>query len=56
MVPGVLGQDAAEMLLADDQYVVEALAAQRSHEPLRERVGSHRQLHPVQMMGTGVSG
>jgi hypothetical protein len=38
VVPGVLGQDAAEMLLADDQHVVGALVAQRSREPLRERV------------------
>jgi hypothetical protein len=34
----VLGQDASEMLLAIDQQVVEALAAQRAHIPLREGI------------------
>jgi hypothetical protein len=41
-VPGVLGQDVAEMLLAEDQHVVEALTAKRPHEPLRERVHARR--------------
>ena len=36
IVPGVLGQDLAEVPLAEDQHVVQALAAQRAHEPLRE--------------------
>lgn len=35
VVLGVLGQDAAEMPLAEDQHAVQALAAQRAHEPLR---------------------
>jgi hypothetical protein len=35
IVLGVLGQDLAEMPLAEDQHVIEALAAQRAHEPLR---------------------
>jgi hypothetical protein len=34
IVPDVLGQDAAEMPLTEDQHVVQALAAQRAHEPL----------------------
>jgi hypothetical protein len=33
IAPGVLGQDAAEMPLAEDQHVVRALAAQRAREP-----------------------
>jgi hypothetical protein len=36
IVPRVLGQDAPEMPLAEDQHVVQALAAQCSHEPFRE--------------------
>jgi hypothetical protein len=38
VVPGVLGQHVAEMLLAEDQRMVQALAAKRPHEPLREGV------------------
>ncbi len=34
-MPGVLGQDAAEMPFAEDQHVIQALAAQRACEPLR---------------------
>jgi hypothetical protein len=49
VVPGVLGQDATEMLLAEDRYVVQALAAQRAHEPLREcvRASNAASLSPV---------
>jgi hypothetical protein len=32
IVPGVLGQDLAEMPLTEDQHVVQALAAECSHE------------------------
>jgi hypothetical protein len=42
VMPGVLGQDAAEVPLAKDQHVVQAFAAQRAHEPLRERVRPRR--------------
>jgi hypothetical protein len=35
-VPGVLGQGVAEMPLAEDQHVIQALTAKRSQEPLRE--------------------
>ena len=35
IVPGVLGQNLAEMPLAEDQHLVQALAAKRAHEPLR---------------------
>jgi hypothetical protein len=34
----VLGQDPPKVLFAVDQQVVEALATQRAHVPLRERV------------------
>lgn len=40
VVPGVVGQDLAEMPFAEDQHVVQALAAQCAHEPLRKSVGS----------------
>jgi len=56
IVPRVLGQHLPQVLFAEDQQVVQALAAQCSHEPLRERVGRRRRLHLIQMIGTGVSG
>jgi hypothetical protein len=42
IVPDVLGQDTVEVPLAEDQHVVQALAAQRAHEPLRVRVRPRR--------------
>lgn len=56
IVLGVLVQDLSEMLLAGDQQVIQALAAQRSDKPLRKGVRSRRQLRPVQMTGTDVCG
>jgi hypothetical protein len=56
VVPGVLGQDAAEVLLAEDQHVVQALAPQCSHEAFRVGVIPHRQLRLIRMIGTGASG
>jgi len=38
IVPDILVQDLPQVLLADDQQVVQALAAQRSDEPLGKRV------------------
>jgi hypothetical protein len=35
VVPGVLSQHHSQVPLAEDQHVVEALAPQRAHEPLR---------------------
>jgi hypothetical protein len=35
MVPGVLSRYLAEMPLAEDQHVIQALAAKRSREPFR---------------------
>jgi hypothetical protein len=37
VVPRVLGQDTLEVPIAVDQQVVQALAPQRSREPLRKR-------------------
>jgi hypothetical protein len=34
VVAGEFGQDLAEMSLAEDQDMVQALAAERAHEPL----------------------
>jgi hypothetical protein len=56
VVPGVLSQDLAEMPLAEDQYVVQALTAERANEPFRIGIGPHRRLHPIQMIGTAVCG
>jgi len=36
IVPRVLGQDLAEVPLAEDQHMVQALAAKCSHEPVRQ--------------------
>ena len=52
----VLGQDRPQMPLADDQHPVSDLCPGGEHESFRIGVGSHRRLHPVQMIGTGVSG
>src|SRR5579871_1419931 len=42
VVAGELGQDRAEMPCAEDEDVIQALAAERAHEPLRKRVRSRR--------------
>jgi len=52
----VLGQHLAEMALIDDQQTVEKLTAQGADDPFADRVGRHRRLHPIQMIGTSVSG
>jgi hypothetical protein len=36
IVPRVLGQHLPQVLLADDQHMIQAFAAKRAHEPLRE--------------------
>jgi hypothetical protein len=41
VVPGILGQDLAEMLLAEDQHMIQALAAKRARER-RALLGSAR--------------
>jgi hypothetical protein len=43
VVPGVLGQDLAEMPFAKGQHVIQALTAQCSHDPVRPQApGSTR--------------
>ena len=56
IVADVLGQDLAQMPLAEDQQVIQAFAPERAHEPLGICVAPHRQLHPIRMIGTGASG
>jgi len=55
-VPQVLGQHPSQMVLIDDQQPVEEFPAQGADDPLANRVAPHCRLHPVQMIGTGVSG
>ena len=52
----VLGQDGAQMPLAEDQHPVEEFPAQGADEALADRVGPHRQRRPVQMIGIDVCG
>jgi hypothetical protein len=40
------------MPFAENQDVIQALTAQRAHEPLRVAIAPHRQLHPIRMIGT----
>ncbi len=56
VVRQVLGQHPPQMVLIDDQQPVEELPAQGTDNPFADRVGLHRRLHPIQMIGTGVSG
>ncbi len=56
VVVPILGQDGAQVGLAEDQHAVQEFAAQRADEALAGRVGQRRQRHPVQMTGTGVCG
>ena len=52
----VLGQDGAQVRLAENQQAVEEFPAQGADDPLADRVGRRRRLHPIQMIGTSVSG
>ncbi len=52
----VLGQDRPQMPFAEDEHLVGDLGPGGEHEPFRVSVGPHRQLHPVQMIGTCVCG
>ena len=58
IVSGVPGQHFAEMPLTEDQDVIEALAAKRAHEPLREcvrlRRPDRRPDHPRAVTGEDV--
>ena len=52
----VFGQHPSQMALIDDQQPVEKFPAQGADDPFADGVGRHRQLHPIQMIGTSVSG
>jgi magnesium chelatase family protein len=50
----VLGQDGAQMPLAEDQHPVEEFPAQGADEALADRVAPHRQLHLIRVIGSDV--
>ena len=52
----ILGQDLAEVRGVDDEYPVEDLVAYAAYPAFHDRVGPHRQRHPIQMTGTDVCG
>ena len=52
----VLGQDGPQMPFAEDQHPIGNFGPGDEHEPFRVSVASHRQRHPVRMIGTGVCG
>jgi len=56
VVGQVLGQQLAQVVLVDDEQPAGELAAQCSYHPFADGVTPHRQLHPVRMIGTAVSG
>ena len=56
MVILVIAQDLPQMALVPDKGTVQELASVSPNPAFGNRVGSHRRLHPVQMIGTGVSG
>ncbi len=56
VMPQVLGQHPVQMVLIDDQEPVEELTTEGADDPFADRVGRRRRLHPIQMIGTGVSG
>jgi hypothetical protein len=51
-----LTQSVEQVPLVPDQGPVKQLAAAGLHPTLHDRVGRRRRLHPIQMIGTGVSG
>jgi hypothetical protein len=52
----VFGQHSSQVLFIDDQQPVQEFTAQGTDDSLADRVGRRRRLHPIQMIGTGVSG
>jgi len=52
----VLVKDQPQVLLADDQYPIQALTPGTAHPAFRDRVAPHRQLHPIRTIGTDASG
>jgi len=55
-VPGVPGENRPQVPFAEDQHPVGDLGPGGEDEPSGVSVGQRRQLHPIQMIGTGVSG
>ena len=52
----VFGQDGSQVRFAEDQAAIKEFAPQGAGEALADRVGHHRQLHPVWMICTDVCG
>jgi hypothetical protein len=53
---GVLAEKQPQVPFAGDQHPVQAIAACAGDPPFGDRVASHRQLHPIRMIGTAASG
>jgi len=56
VVIGVLAEDQLQVPFAGDQHPVQALAAGTGDPAFGYSVGRSRRLHPIQMIGTSVSG
>ena len=52
----VLAQDPPQMALIPDQGAVQELAAASADPAFGDRIAPHRQLHPIRMIDTGLSG
>ena len=52
----VLAQDPPQMGLVLDECAVQGLAAASADPAFGDRVAPHRQLHPIGMIDTGLSG
>ena len=52
----ILAEYQGQVALTEDQGPVQQLAAESPDDALTDGVGRRRRLHPVQMIGTGVSG
>ena len=56
VVDQVLAEYQGQLALAEDQGPVQQFAAEGPDDALADGVGRRRRLHPIQMIGTGVSG
>ena len=56
VVGPVLAQDSPQMGLVPDEGAVQEFASASADPAFGDRVAPHRQLHPIRMIGTGVSG
>ena len=52
----VLAQDPPQMVLIPDQGAVQKLVAASADPAFGYRIAPHRQLHPIRMIDTGLSG